>query len=86
MEIIDSMVITEETDKLVGVQLTQEDLQAIEKLYRVRWNATISNWKEKGCEGCLWRVTCPDLNNHIRTESGLILSDTIEKILEDIKE
>ena len=54
MEIIDNTVITEETDKLVGVQLTQEDLQAIEKLFRVRWNATISNWKEKGCDGCMW--------------------------------
>ena len=86
MEIIDNTVITEGTDKLVGVQLTQEDLQAIEKLFRVRWNATISNWKEKGCEGCMWRVTCPDLNNKILTESGLILSETIEKILEEIKE
>ena len=86
MEIIDSTVITEGTDTLVGVQLTQEDLQAIEKLFRVRWNATISNWKEKGCEGCLWRVTCPDTRNRIVTESGSILAETIEKILEEIKE
>ena len=86
MEIIDNTVITEETDKLVGVQLTQEDLQAIEKLFRVRWNATISNWKEKGWDGCMWRVTCPDMNNYIHTENGQILSETIEKILEEIKE
>ena len=86
MEILDSTVITEGTDTLVGVRLTQEDLQAIEKLFRVRWNATISNWKEKGCEGCLWKVTCPNTHNRIVTESGSILAETIEKILEEIKE
>ena len=69
----------------LGVQLRQKDLQAIEKLFRVRWNATISNWKERGCEGCLWKVTCPDTNNHIITKNGLILSETIEKLLEEIK-
>ena len=86
MEIIDNTVITEETDKLVGVQLTQEDLQAIEKLFRVRWNATISNWKEKGCDGCMWKVTCPDKNNKLVVQYGQVLSDTIEKLLIQVKE
>ena len=86
MEIIDNTVITEETDKLVGVQLTQEDLQAIEKLFRVRWNATISNWKEKGCDGCMWKVTCPDKNNKLIVQYGQVLSDTIEELLKQVKE
>ena len=36
----------------IGVELNENDLEAIKKLYSVRWWAEISNWKEKDCEGC----------------------------------
>ena len=84
MVIIDSMEITEGNDKLVGIQLKQKDLQAIEILYRVRWNASISNWKERDSSGCMWKVSCPDRNNIILSEHGIVLAEVIENILAKI--
>ena len=85
MEIIDSTGITED-NKVLGVELSNADLQAIKKLYQVRWTAEITNWKEKGCDGCMWKVTCPDKNNKLRVQYGQVLSDTIEKLLKQVKE
>ena len=85
MEIIDSTGITED-NKVLGVELSNADLQAIKKLYRVRWTAEIINWKEKGCDGCMWKVTCPDKNNKLRVQYGQVLSDTIEELLKQVKE
>ena len=66
----------------IGVILTDEDLQAIKKLYQVRWTADIGNWKERGTENfCLWKVTCPDQHNNSITEWGSSLADTIDKLL-----
>ena len=66
----------------IGVILTDEDLQAIKKLYEVRWTADITNWKEKNTENfCLWKVTCPDKNNSTVSEWGSSLADTIDKLL-----
>ena len=85
MEIIDSTGITED-NKVLGVELSNADLQAIKKLYRVRWTAEIINWKEKGCDGCMWKVTCPDKNNKLIVQYGQVLSDTIEELLKQEKE
>lgn len=85
MEIIDSTGITED-NKVLGVELSNADLQAIKKLYRVRWTAEIINWKEKGCDGCMWKVTCPDKNNKLIVQYGQVLSNTIEKLLKQVKE
>ena len=85
MEIIDSTGITED-NKVLGVELSSADLQAIKKLYRVRWTAEIINWKEKGYDGCMWKVTCPDKNNKLIVQYGQVLSDTIEELLKQVKE
>ena len=85
MEIIDNTGITEGSNVL-GVELSNADLQAIKKLYRVRWTAEIINWKEKGCDGCMWKVTCPDKNNKLIVQYGQVLSNTIEKLLKQVKE
>ena len=66
----------------VGVTLPDKDLQAIKRLYETRWGGDIKNWKERGVEGCLWVVSCPDKNNQIITEAGQNLADVIEKLLE----
>ena len=69
-----------------GGWLSNKDLLAIKKLYQVRWTATITNWKEKGCDGCMWKVTCPDKNNKLIVQYGQVLSDTIEELLKQVKE
>ncbi len=84
-ETTDNTVITEGNNAL-GVELSNKDLLAIKKLYQVRWTATITNWKEKECDGCMWKVTCPDKNNILRVQYGQVLSDTIEDLLKQIKE
>ena len=84
-ETTDNTVITEGSNPL-GVELSNKDLLAIKKLYQVRWTAEITNWKEKGCDGCMWKVTCPDKNNKLRVQYGQVLSDTIEDLLKQIKE
>lgn len=45
---------------IVGVKLSTKDLQAIAKLYEIRWSADIRNWKERDTDYCLWLVSCPD--------------------------
>jgi len=66
----------------IGVQLTQKDLRAIEKLFRVRWAAEIRNWKERDTDYCLWLVSCPDKKNTQITETGNSLADTINMLLD----
>ena len=68
----------------VGVKLTQIDLQAIKKLYEVRWSADIRNWKERDTDYCLWTVSCPDKKNSYITETGTSLADTISTLLERV--
>jgi len=66
---------------IIGVQLTQEDLRAVKKLFKVRWTATITNWKERETDYCMWSVSCPDKKNHHITETGNSLADTINALL-----
>tara|TARA_Y100000593_G_scaffold95083_1_gene199337 strand:- start:6016 stop:6234 length:219 start_codon:yes stop_codon:yes gene_type:complete len=70
---------------MVGVNLTEEDLKAIKKLYAIRWSADIRNWNERNVEGCLWKVTIPDLSGNWISETGSSLSKTIYKLLERIE-
>ena len=84
-ETTDNTVITG-GNNLLGVELSNTDLLAIKKLYRVRWTAEITNWKEKGCDGCMWKVTCPDKNNKLIVQYGQVLSDTIDELLKQVKE
>ena len=66
---------------MIGVILTEADLQAIKKLYEVRWSANIQNWKERDTDYCLWSISCPNRVGHFITETGQSLSDTVEKLL-----
>ena len=66
----------------IGVPLSEDDLQAISKLYRVRWYGEIKNWKERGTDYCMWFVTCPDKNNNLIAETGQSLSETIDRLLQ----
>ena len=66
----------------IGVSLTNNDLQAIKRLYNVRWGGQIKNWKERDTDYCLWVVSCPDVKNNNITETGQSLADTITKLLE----
>jgi len=66
----------------VGVNLSDKDLDAVRRLYKVRWSADIRTWKERDTDYCLWLVSCPDKNNQYITETGQSLSDTITKLLE----
>ena len=66
----------------IGVNLTNEDLQAIKKLYSTRWGGDIKNWKERDTDYCLWIVSCPDKRNQYITETGQSLADTITRLLE----
>jgi len=68
----------------VGVVLSEEDLEAIATLYKVRWSADIRNWKERGVDGCLWVVTCPNLNGSWVTRTGTSLSETIMNLLKEL--
>ena len=66
----------------VGVKLTNTDLQAVKKLYEVRWSAEIKNWKERDTDYCIWIVSCSTLKGEFITETGQSLADTIEELLE----
>ena len=66
----------------IGVNVTDEDLQAIRILYKVRWSAEITNWKERDTDYCLWKVACPDTTGHILVETGQSLAETINRLLE----
>lgn len=68
----------------IGVELSDEDLEAVRKLYNVRWMAELKTWKERDTDYCLWFVSCPDLNGNVVKESGNVLSDTIYRLLEKI--
>ena len=65
----------------VGVNLSFDDLQAVLRLYNLRWWAEIKNWKERNTDYCLWLVSCPDNRNNIITETGQSLGDTNDKLL-----
>ena len=69
---------------IIGIRLSTNDLQAIAKLYAVRWSATIKNWKERDTDYCQWIVTCPDLKGSWITRTGISLADTITELLKEL--
>ena len=68
----------------IGVKLSPDDLQAIAKLYEVRWTATIRNWKERDTDYCLWLVSCPNHKNHWITRIGTSLTEIITELLKEL--
>ena len=66
----------------IGVELVDEDLEAIRTLYKVRWSANVSTWKERDTDFCLWFVSCPNQQGIFITETGQSLSQTIYRLLE----
>ena len=68
----------------IGVTLTENDLQAVKKLYYTRWSGDIKNWKERDTDYCLWIVSCPDKNNNIISETGQVLAEVIKRLLERV--
>lgn len=66
----------------VGVTLSVDDLQAIARLYRLRWSGEIKNWKERDTDYCMWFVSCPDSRNSLIIETGQSLANTIDKLLQ----
>ena len=67
-----------------GVELSQEDSEDVAKLFKVRYSAIIRNWNERGVDGCLWFVSCPNLKNEWVTQTGTSLSDTIMNLLKEL--
>jgi len=68
----------------LGVKLSIEDLQAVARLYEVRWAANIKNWKERDTDYCLWLVSCPDQQNSWVTHTGISLAKTITSLLKEL--
>ena len=68
----------------IGITLTDEDLQAIKRLYKLRWGCNIQNWKERDTDYCMWIVSCPDKRNQILIETGQSLAKTIDILLERV--
>lgn len=68
----------------VGVNLSTEDLQAVAKLYAVRWGANIKNWKERDTDYCQWLVSCPNHKNSWISRTGTSLAETITKLLKEL--
>ncbi len=67
--------------RLIGVELSDGDLEAIRVLYRARWSAELYNWKERGTDYCMWFVRIPDARNRFLVETGQSLEDTIYRLL-----
>ena len=69
------------TTQLIGVELSDGDLEAIRVLYRRRWSAEIYNWKERDTDYCMWFVRIPDARNQLILETGQSLEETIYRLL-----
>ena len=68
----------------IGIKLSTDDLQAITKLYEVRWAADIRNWKERSTDYCQWFVSCPNHKNSWITCTGTSLAETITRLLKEL--
>ena len=70
----------------MGVSLTQEDLEAIKRLYADRWYAEIKNWQERDTDYCIWFVTCHNSKGSLITKTGHSLASVIDKVLAKVRE
>ena len=67
-----------------GINLSDEDVEAIKKLYSEVWcvDVTMRNWKEKGTGNyCQWQIRLPDKNNVTFTVMNTSLPDAIDTAL-----
>ena len=67
-----------------GVRLSKKDLNALTLLFKYRWMASISNWKEKGLKQCQWLVSCPNENNEWIEIRDASLHNAIKRILRKV--
>ena len=68
----------------VGMTLSDEDVEAIKKLFSTVWCAdvTLKNWKEKNTGNyCQWTISLPDKNNTYFNVMNTSLSDAVDVAL-----
>ena len=68
----------------IGVTLTDEELEAIRKLFQTVWssNVTMKNWKEKGTDNCCqWQIILPDRSIRIFTVMDTSLVKAVDVAL-----
>ena len=68
---------------MIGVTLTERDLEAIARIYELKHSIDIRNWKERDMDTCLWFVRCPDSQGNWVTKSGNSLAETIYMMILD---
>ena len=68
---------------MIGVTLTERDLEAVARIYELKHSVDIRNWKERGIDTCLWFVRCPDSQGNWVTKSGNSLAETIYMMILD---
>ena len=68
----------------IGVTLSDKDVEAIKRLYEVRWCANIRNWNEREVDDCMWIGHCPDRTNNIISELGFPLHKVIDRLLDKV--
>ena len=62
---------------MIGVELSDEDLAAIKRIYELKHSVDIRNWKERDMDTCMWFVRCPDSQGNWITRTGQSLSKVI---------
>ena len=68
---------------MVGVTLTQKDLDAVARIYELKHSVQIQNWKEPEEDKYTWSVKCPDTFGNIVSKTGESLADTIYMMILD---
>ena len=68
---------------MIGVTLTERDLEAVARIYELKHSVDIRNWKERDMDTCLWFVRCPDSQGNWVTKTGNSLAETIYMMILD---
>ena len=68
---------------MIGVTLTERDLEAVARIYELKHSVDIRNCKERDMDTCLWFVRCPDSQGNWVTKSGNSLAETIYMMILD---
>ena len=68
---------------MIGVTLTERDLEAIARIYELKHSVDIRNGKERDMDTCLGFVRCPDSQGNWVTKSGNSLAETIYMMILD---
>ena len=72
--------------EMMGVALSDEDLEAVRQLFLLRWTADISIWRERETSQGMWIIKCPNNQGVHISETGLRLCDTIYSLLAQVRE